>query len=175
MRDQPPYRQRYPMNGGTPTRDDLDRTARYDRTNVFGDRNYFFNSHRAGGDFAWHHDNLGSAPGTVTLEKMSAKWTFAGTWDPERSDAPQITKLEHPSPGQFVLTFSESVTVKGQPRLGFAEGGAAVYLSGSGSHRLVFTMGKAPGTGRPTLDFRDGTILASEAGTLLRIADSTLP
>src|SRR5260221_12886060 len=51
MRDQPPYRVTSPLNGGTPTPADIERNKHYDLTNVFGDRAYSWNAHRAGGDY----------------------------------------------------------------------------------------------------------------------------
>ena len=42
----------YSRGRGTPTAADQKRNADYDRTNVFGDRTYFANSHREGGDYA---------------------------------------------------------------------------------------------------------------------------
>lgn len=54
----------------------------------WGERVYYFNSHRQGGDYAWHADNLKNAPGSPSPEYINAKWTFAGQWQP--SDKPTI-------------------------------------------------------------------------------------
>ncbi len=174
MRDQPPYRVIYPLNGGTPTEADKKRNADYDRTNVFGDRNYFFNSHRAGGDYAWHRDNLASAPGAPRPDQITAKWTFAGTWDPERTDGPRIVRLV-PSGDSMEVVFSESVTVKGTPRLRLRPGGTARYASGSGGTALRFRLVDPAAAPAATLDLAGGAIIATEAGANLRPADLTLP
>ena len=52
----------------------------------WGERVYYFNSHRQGGDYAWHADNLQKAPGSPSAEQISLNWTFAGQWQP--SDIP---------------------------------------------------------------------------------------
>src|SRR5258708_4556279 len=48
----------------------------------FGDRYYYANDHRAGGDFAWFADNLPTAEGSPRDEDVTAAWTFGGRWGP---------------------------------------------------------------------------------------------
>jgi PelA/Pel-15E family pectate lyase len=48
----------------------------------WGERVYYFNSHRQGGDYAWHTDNLQKAPGSPSAEQINTNWTFAGQWQP---------------------------------------------------------------------------------------------
>jgi PelA/Pel-15E family pectate lyase len=48
----------------------------------WGHRVYFFNSHRKGGDYAWHADNLQQAPGSPVASAINADWVFAGKWHP---------------------------------------------------------------------------------------------
>jgi PelA/Pel-15E family pectate lyase len=48
----------------------------------WGHRVYFFNSHRNGGDYAWHADNLQQAPGSPMASAINADWVFAGKWHP---------------------------------------------------------------------------------------------
>ncbi len=141
--------------------------------NVWGKRVYFFNSHRDGGDYDWHRDNLASAPGSPQPEQITAKWTFAGKWDPESKTGP-VVKNVRTSTDQAALTFSENVTVKGHPRLVLRNGSIADYSSGSGSDKLVFTTSTADIAGAK-LDFNGGTVVASEAGATLRFASATLP
>ena len=52
-------------------------------TYKWGTRTYFHNTRRAGGDFAWHADNLAAAPGTPAPPDVTPAWTFANRWDPE--------------------------------------------------------------------------------------------
>lgn len=174
MRDQQPYRQRYPLNGGTPTQADSERNKRYDLTNKYGDRNYFYNSRRIGGDYAWHRDNLADAPGSPSAEQITAAWTFAGTWDPERRDAPFLVSIERNSPGIYSVTFSEAVTAKGKPRLALGDDTFAELTSGSGTRNLTFTFNPAttPVAAlalKPKLDLSSGNLIACEAGIILRL------
>lgn len=50
----------------------------------WGHRVYFYNSHREGGDYAWHKDNLATAEGSPKPGDINAAWTFAGKWNPSR-------------------------------------------------------------------------------------------
>ena len=50
--------------------------------NLWGDRAYYWNCHRAGRDFHWHADNLRLAHGSPRPEDITPKWTFGGEWDP---------------------------------------------------------------------------------------------
>jgi len=49
----------------------------------WGDRQYYYNCKRAGGDFEWFSDNLQKAEGKPHPDDITAVWTFNGTWDPE--------------------------------------------------------------------------------------------
>lgn len=177
MRDKPPYRVIYPLDGGTPTEADRKRNADYDRTNRYGERAYFFNSHREGGDYAWQRDNLARAPGAPRPEQITAAWTFAQSWDPERTDAPRIVSLRHQAqPDKLIVTFSEPVTVQGRPRLIFANGDLAHYLDGSGTDTLEFSSPNAAFGGTvPDLELNGGAIFSTEAGATLRLAALKLP
>ena len=170
MRDRAPYRVIYPLNGGTPTSADIERNKQYDRTNVFGDRSYFFNSHRDGGDYAWHRDNLTTAPGSPQPDQITAAWTFAGSWDPEKTTAPRIRAVKYDE-GRVELTFDENVTVKGRPRLLQRDDDPAVYVSGSGTRTLVFGAPAGDGGRTFTVDLNGGAIIATEAGAAVRHAD----
>ncbi|HEX8152600.1 MAG TPA: glycoside hydrolase family 88 protein, partial [Thermoanaerobaculia bacterium] len=48
----------------------------------WGERYYYANAHRDGGDYAWHADNLETAAGSPRDEDITAQWTFGGRWDP---------------------------------------------------------------------------------------------
>lgn len=177
MRDRAPYRVIYPLAGGTPTEADLNRNADYDRTNLHGERAYFHNSRRASGDYAWHRDNLANAPGAPRPEQITAAWTFAQGWDPERTDAPRIVLLRHQAqPDRLMVTFSEAVTVRGHPRLTFSNGEFADLLGGSGTNTLEFSSPHAAFGGTvPTLQLNGGAIFSSEAGIRVRLAALKLP
>jgi pectinesterase len=49
----------------------------------WGDRHYYYNCHREGGDYLWFADNLAAAEGAPAAQQITAKWTFDGRWDPE--------------------------------------------------------------------------------------------
>lgn len=52
----------------------------------WGQRTYFWNCHRDGGDYRWYANNLNHTyEGPITEEKITAFWTFNGRWDPERT------------------------------------------------------------------------------------------
>src|SRR5205814_5946582 len=93
MIDKPPFRVIYPLNGKEPTDADRKRNADNDKSNLWGERAYFFDCHRDGGDYAWLKDNL-----PVAADQITAKWTFAGTWDPENKEGPKIV---HASPREL--------------------------------------------------------------------------
>jgi pectinesterase len=139
-------------------RDDPERNAKLDKQNLWGERAYFYNCHREGGDYDWHTNNIPVAP-----EQVTAAWTFAGKWDPERRDGPKIQKIV-PRDDKFEVVFSENVTVKGKPRLILKDGKFADYVSGSGTDTLIFALSG----GRPS---PGGVIIATEASVTLRIAE----
>ncbi len=174
MRDQAPYRVRYPLDGGTPTDADRKRNADYDRTNRYGDRNYFHGSRRIGGDYAWHRDNLASAPGAPVPAAITAVWTFGGTWDPERTDAPKILTVAAVD-DRITLTFSEPVSVKGRPVLALRGGSSADYDTGSGTRRITFVAPPGTQVAPLALELAGGAIVAVEACATLRHADPRLP
>ena len=174
MVDRQPKRVIYPLNGGTPTEADVKKNAENDARNVWGERNYFWNCHRDGGDFAWHSNNLTSATGSPKPEQINAAWTFAGRWNPERSAGPVIKQIK-PGAGQISVTFSGAVTVKGKPRLTLRDGRSVDYISGSGSDLLAFNL-PADSAGEVTaVDLNGGAIIVSEASAALRAADVSLP
>lgn len=172
-RDKPPYTVSYPLNGGPPTPADIERNKVVAADTPHGDRNYFQNSHRVGGDYAWMADNLASAPGRPSAAKVDAAWTFKGTWDPARADGPQVTSVTDQG-ASVRLTFDRLVTVKGAPRLVFASGAVGKYVDGSGANALVFE--KPSGASKALrLDFAAGAIIASEGVSRLGFAKADLP
>ncbi len=172
LRDTQPKRVVYPLNGATPTEADLKRNQDADPSNIWGERFYFSNVHRDGGDYAWHKDNLSSAPGSPTSAQITAKWTFSGKWDPENQTGPVIKKVSDAEP-RISVTFSENVTVKGHPTLLLEDGTIATYTGGSGTDKLTFTARAAKPVKK--LSLNGGAILATEASSTLRIARAELP
>jgi pectinesterase len=173
MRDFPPCRVVYPLNGGTPTAADLKNNQDHDATNLWGERAYYFNCHRDGGDYPWFKDNLAAAPGAPTPAHVTAKWTFSDQWDPENSAGPAVAKIS-PNGSGFTTNFTEGVTVKGHPRLVLRDGSFADYTSGSGTATLVFTASTA-NSAAIKIDFNGGAIVANEASATLRCVSAALP
>ncbi|MGD1018183.1 MAG: pectinesterase family protein [Verrucomicrobiia bacterium] len=167
LSNRPPQRVVYPINGSQPTGADTKRNRDLDPVNVWGERAYYHNCHRDGGDYSWHKDNFSSAPGSPTPGQITAAWAFAGTWDPERTDGPVIQRTDEQG-GRIAVTFGESVTVKGKPRVVLQSGRFLEYAGGSGSTTLVFSAPAGPRSDAVRLDLHGGTIIASEASATLR-------
>jgi pectinesterase len=166
MRDKPTYQVIYPLDGGAPSPADIERNKVAAAETQWGERRYFHNSHRAGGDYAWMTDNLGKAQAS----KIDAAWTFAGSWDPERTDGPRVISVAEQS-GVTLLAFDSLVTVKGAPRLVSANGQAGRYVEGSGTNVLVFEV-----VGKPArLDFAQGAVIGTEAVSKTAFARTSLP
>ena len=157
----------------TPTTAEISLHDDYVTHNVWGKRVYFFNSHRAGGDYDWHKDNLASAPDSPKPGQITAKWTFAGKWDPENKTGPAVKNISA-NGNQLTVTFGEDVTVKGHPRLVLRDGKFADYASGSGTDKLTFTA-PAANAAAMKFDFNGGAIIANEAAATLRMASPSLP
>jgi pectinesterase len=174
MIDQPPFRVIYPLDGGTPGASDIARNKELDKSNVWGERSYFYNCHRDGGDYGWLTNNLSAAPGAPKPEQINAAWTFTGKWNPENPFGPVIQKVSK-TEGRVTLAFNESVTVKGKPRLKLSDGAVADYASGSGTEALTFNLPKGGATEVVSVDLNGGAVIASEADATLRLAQLTLP
>ena len=54
----------------------------------WGKRVYYHSTHREGGDFIWHANNLQTAPGSPAVETITPLWLFKNRWDPESSFLP---------------------------------------------------------------------------------------
>ncbi len=187
LADRPIYRVLYPTNGGPPSAADIQNNLDHDPSNIWGERNYFFNCHREAAapaaadgkkptaDFAWFKDNLTAYAPDLTADKITAKWTFAGSpnpWDPENKSGPKIQSIA-PKDKQIAVTFSESVTVKGQPTLTLADNAIATYAAGSGTNTLLFNAPSAAPA--KSLDLAGGFVFASQACAVRRDVDVQLP
>jgi pectinesterase len=173
LRDKPIRQETY-QNGGTRAEEDTLRDAELDKQNIRGERSFFYNCHRDGGDFTWFADNLSSAPGSPKPSQITAAWTFDGEWDPENEVRPMIQQV-HARDRQIAAAFSEPVTVKGKPRLKMCRSGVAEYVAGSGGNTLLFE--PMPGSGDEvcSVDLNGGAIIACQASAAPRLADiSTL-
>lgn len=173
MRDQPPYLVVYPLNGGAPTPEDLERNRQATLDGRWPERQFFHNSHRTGGDYSWMADNLSSAKGAPEPKDITARWTFDGTWDPESLDPPRVVEVRCETHG-ILLVFDKLVTVKGSPELKFTAGRLGRYIAGSGTNALLFEQAAASKARPSELYLGRGLITASEAYVDLVPARSAL-
>lgn len=145
MADTPIYRVVYLVPSGK------DSFANQSRPFNWGERDYFYNCHREGGDYPWFADNLRMAEGNPVPESITpsppeadaplAQWTFGGRWNPESTTGPSIKKSELHD--RFVLFFfSEPITVVGAPILKSKNGAELKYDSGGGTNTLRFNSDK---------------------------------
>jgi pectinesterase len=103
----------------------------------WGERDYYYNCHRAGGDYKWFTDNLAAAAGSPTPLQVTPSWTFDGRWDPESENGPSIVRYEiHKN--SVLLIFKEPITVLGKPVIVSKDGKTLAYDSGAGSDTLRF-------------------------------------
>ena len=153
------------------TETDIKRNKDLDGRNLWGERAYFWNCHRDGGDFAWHTNNVSTATSAPTSPRqITAAWTFDNKWNPEKTAGPRIRNAQKQE-NTFVVTFNENITVKGKPRLKLGDGKFAEYASGSGTGALVFNF-PAEGLNEVIgVDFNGGAIIASEASAFIRYAE----
>ncbi|MEO7531952.1 MAG: pectate lyase [Sediminibacterium sp.] len=68
----------------------------------WGHRVYFYNDHKEGGDYTWFANNLQTADGAPSADKITIAWTFAGKWNPSTKptliNAPQTVSSEKKLP-----------------------------------------------------------------------------
>jgi pectinesterase len=174
MTDRAPFRVIYPLSTSAPTDADRKRNAELDKSNLWGERAFYQNCHRDGGDYAWHQDNLTSAPDAPGVDAITPAWTFGGTWDPLRTTGPKIVKITRDA-DKLLVQFDEPVTVKGQPRLLLSDGSAAALMSGGESDTLRFAAPNDPALTAQSLELAGGAIVASQASAATRRADLSLP
>ena len=100
---------------------------------AWGDRHYFFNCHRTGGDFSWFRDNLSSAQGSPDAGTIDARWTFDGRWDPEAAMKPLLPGASMPVPRPRAQAVA-------------ADGAVLSWLPGrnAASHRIYFGTSDRP-------------------------------
>jgi pectinesterase len=173
IRDKPIQRVIYPLESGSATEADIRHNADLNKQNSWGERSYFYNCHRDGGDFDWFANNLSSASGSPKPKEITAAWTFGGKWNPEKESGPTIQQLRVMK-GQIAVVFSEPVTIKGKPRLRMRSSGVADYVSGSGTDTLLFVQLSDSDDEVRTVDLNGGAIIACAASATLRPADLSL-
>jgi PelA/Pel-15E family pectate lyase len=102
-------------------------------TYLFPARYYYWNDHRDGGDYSWFADNLASADTAPYPRAVTARWTFAGRWDPEAELPAVLPFASVPRPAH-----EESDVTLFNPRLRWIPGRNAT------SHRVYFGTSNPP-------------------------------
>lgn len=174
MSDNPPLRVIYPLDGTASAEADVRKNTDNNKRNRWGERCYFWNCEREGGNPSWMTNNLSSAEGSPVAEQITAAWAFAGQWNPERKTGPFIRDVWLDGM-KLVLVFNEPVTVKGKPRLSLKHGGTGIYLGGSGTDKLVFGCSTESIPEAAGVDLNGGAIIATEAAATTLPAVLTLP
>ena len=139
-----------------------------------------------GGSWTFNSLNAGALnDGTITVKATATDAAGnvsspgAQTTIPKDTVAPTVTSvtstLANGSYGvgtvvPVTVSFSESVTVTGSPKLTLNSGGSATYTSGSGSSTLAFSYTVAAGENSADLDYTSTGALVLNGGT---IADAT--
>ena len=104
---------------------------------IFGDRYYFYNCRRAGGNFEWFADNLQDADNSPGPEDITPVWTFNGQWDPESKEEPYVKSflIEDKS---LILYFNEPLTIRGNLTLTTHTGKVLRFETGRGRDAVKF-------------------------------------
>jgi len=105
---------------------------------IFGDRHYYYNCKRDGGNYAWLNDNLSDYPSKIKVEDITSSWTFDNQWKPEAQNIPEIKDSKITEENIFI-TFDQPVTVRGDVVLETKTGKKLVFSKGKGRHILSFT------------------------------------
>ncbi len=122
MKDEPVYHVTYP-----------DRPER-NRPYFWGDRYYYFNCHREGGDYPWFTNSL---PADISHEEITASWTYDEKWNPEETRSPKVIdmKLEGTL---LTLFFNENISIRGSLQLKTGTSKLLKFKMGRGRKRVQF-------------------------------------
>lgn len=107
----------------------------------WGERYYFYNCTREGGNYNWIQNNLNSAAGKPEERDITPAWTFSNKWDPESELGPALVRYEI-SGNKLNLYFDEIITVYNNPVLISASGNEFRYSTGGGSNSIIFVSDK---------------------------------
>ncbi len=138
--------------------DEPQRTRPY----LHGDRYYFENCHRVGGDYAWFADNLKQRG--IKKEQITAAWTFDQKWNPVDTSPLTLAQITYEGSSLF-LWFKESVNVNGEPVLLLPSGTELQYYKGQGWPRVEFRAKEALDASclKETIQIRHGSITGNKA------------
>jgi pectinesterase len=111
------------------------------RPYFYGDRYYFFNSHRSGGDYAWHTDNVNTWPDHLKPSDITPLWSFDGKWDPESDRSPAATGYKI-ADSIVYISFDELLCIRSNVVLKTATGKLLTFVQGQGRDILSFMSDK---------------------------------
>lgn len=111
------------------------------RPYLYGNRHYFYNCERKGGNYAWFADNLNAIP--LPSEAITPQWTFDGEWNPIDTSKLKISKVESQGQSLF-LWFREIVMPVGDLKIRSASGKVYHYVAGGGRKRIELRGDAAP-------------------------------
>lgn len=139
------------------------------RPYFWGDRYYFYNCTRTGGNYEWFANNV-----QVDPELIDPEWTFDGRWNPESTTAPVLTEVLTDG-RQIHLIFNEKLTIRGKLKLMTESGKELIFKEGEGRDRLrlesIEKITLADLKGEFTIV--TGEIIATEASAMERKVDKT--
>lgn len=107
------------------------------RPYFYGNRYFYNNCHRTGGDYAWHKDNPDEWPQGITPSTLTAKRTFDGKWDPETTSSPAMKSCTLTDQG-LLISFNELLCIRKKPVLITSTGIRLTYAEGRGRDILRF-------------------------------------
>ncbi len=75
----------------------------------WGDRHYYLNCHRDGGDYTWFKDNLETAENSPVRATITSQWSFDNQWNPEQTLPAVLPFASVPSPANNSFEISQSM------------------------------------------------------------------
>jgi pectinesterase len=108
------------------------------RPYLYGDRYYFYNCSRNGGNYPWFSNNLNQWPKGVTSDSITVEWTFDRQWNPVDSTPLKPQAIEQIN-NSLVITFNELVMATRETIIKSRSGKTFKYYKGNGRHKLEFT------------------------------------
>ena len=109
-----------------------------ERPYLYGDRHYFYNCDRKGGNYNWMNNNLTEYDKKLKPKQITAAWTFDGLWNPEGLAAPLCLDMRVRD-GLLFLTFDQPLTVNGELVLRTVSGKELTFAKGKGRSMLSFS------------------------------------
>ncbi len=137
------------------------------RPYFFGDRHYYKNCHRDGGDYKWHEDNL-----DIDETMITASWTFDDAWNPLDKTPIKTIKREYMNDSLY-LYFDDNMTVSDELIIEDEHNQTYAFKEGHGRNTLRFESTQKENLNGTTFNIKKGFIEANTATVNLRVVDLT--